>query len=181
MNRLKNLFAVFAFSLIVLAVPTIASAQWRDRDRDDDYNRNGRYDRNLKSTIRNLKNRSKEFARRLDRELDRSRYNDRNREDRLNNLAEDFRRATARLEDEYDGRGDYRKSQDEARRVIQLGQQLDNALNRSRLGYNVQGDWNRIQQDLDTLARAYGLNNRTNRNTRSNRNDDWRNRLPFPF
>src|SRR5215204_7636054 len=127
MNRFKNLFAVFAFSLIVLALPTIASAQWRNDD--DDYNRSGRYDRNLESTIKNLKNRSKEFARRLDRELDRSRYDGRNREDRLNNLAEDFKRATANLDKEYDGRRDYNNSYNEARRVIQLGQQLDNALN----------------------------------------------------
>jgi hypothetical protein len=182
MNRFKNLFTVFAFSLLVLALPTIASAQWRDRDRDDDdYNRSGRYNRNLEGTIKNLKNRSREFARRLDRELDRSRYDDRNREDRLNNLAEDFRRAAADLDREYDGRRDYRESQDEARRVIQLGQQLGNALNRSRLNYNVQGDWNRIQQDLNILANAYGYNNRYNRNNRNNRNDDWRNRLPFPF
>jgi septal ring factor EnvC (AmiA/AmiB activator) len=179
MNRFKNLIAVFAFSLLVLALPTIASAQWRDRDRDnDDYNRNGRYNRNLESTIKNLKNRSREFARRLDRELDDSRYDNRNREDQLNRLADDFRRATARLDDEYDNRRDYRDSQDEARRVLQLGQQLDNALNRSRLNYNLQGDWNRIQQDLDILANAYGYNNRNNRN---NRNGDWRNRVPFPL
>src|SRR5215204_3682185 len=179
MNRFKNLFAVFAFSLIVLALPTIASAQWRNDD--DDYNRSGRYDRNLESTIKNLKNRSKEFARRLDRELDRSRYDNRNREDRLNALADDFRRATERLDKKYDGRGDYRNSQDEARRVIQLGSQLDTALYRSRLN-NLQGDWNRIQQDLDVLANAYGYNN-NNRNNRNNRNTngDWRNRVPFPL
>lgn len=188
MNRFKNLFTIFAFSLLVLALPTLASAQWRDRDRDrdDDYNRNGRYNRNLESTIRNLKNNSREFARRLDRELDRSRYDDRNREDRLNNLAEDFKRATARLDDEYDGRRDYRDSEDEARRVIQLGQQLSNALYRSRLSYNVQGDWNRIQQDLNVLSNAYGYDNdrynrRNNRNNRNSRTDDWRNRIPFPF
>ena len=176
MNRFKNLVAVFVFSLIVLALPTIASAQWRDRDRDDDYNRNGRNNRNLQATIKNLKNRSREFARRLDRELDRSRYDNRNREDRLNDLAEDFRNAAARLDSEYDGRGDYRDSQDEARRVLQLGQQLGNAISRSRFSYNVQSDWNRIRQDLDALSRAFSYNNR---NTRSNRNDDWRSRLPF--
>lgn len=181
MNRFKNLFAVFAFSLLVLALPTIASAQWRDRDRDDDYNRNGRYNRNLESTIKNLKNRSRDFERRLDRELDRSRYDDRNREDRLNSLADDFRRATARLDNEYDNRRDYRNSEDEARRVLQIGQQLGNALYRSRLSYNVQGEWNRIQQDLNILANAYGYNNRNNRNNRNTRNGDWRNRLPFPF
>lgn len=182
MTRFKNLVAVFAFSLMVLALPGVASAQWRDRDRNDDdyYNRNGRYNRNLEGTIKNLKNRSREFARRLDRELDRSRYDDRNREDRLNNLADDFRRAAAELDSEYDGRNDYRNTQDEARRVIQLGQQLDNALYRSRLNGNLQGDWNRIQQDLDILANAYGYNN-NNRNNRNDRNGGWRNRVPFPL
>ena len=181
MNRFKNLFAIFAFSLLVLALPTIASAQWRDRDRDDDqYNRNGRYNRNLEGTIRNLKNNSREFARRLDRELDRSRYDDRNREDRLNNLARDFRDAANRLDDEYDGRRDYNDSYNEAQRVLQLGQQLDNALSRSRLNYNIQGDWNRIRQDLDVLANAYGYNNRNNRNNRRN-NGGWRNNVPFPL
>src|SRR5690348_1170094 len=118
MTRFKNLVAVFAFALLVFALPTIASAQWRDRDRDD-----GSYNRNLEGTIKNLKNRSKEFARRLDRELDRGRYDNSRREDRLNDLADDFRRAAERLDNEYDGRGDYRRSEDEARRVIQLGQQ----------------------------------------------------------
>ncbi len=178
MNRFKNLFAVFAFSLLVLALPTIASAQWRDRDRDDDYNRNGRYNRNLESTIKNLKNRSKDFEKRLDRELNRSRYDDRNREDRLNRLAEDFRRAANDLDRSYDNRRDYNRSADEARRVIQIGQRLGNALYRSGLSYNVQNDWNRIQQDLNILSNAYGYNNRNNRN---NRYGDWRNRLPFPF
>ena len=34
MNRIKNLVAVFAFSLLILALPAIASAQWRN-DNDD--------------------------------------------------------------------------------------------------------------------------------------------------
>ena len=181
MNRFKNLIAVFAFSLMVLALPSIASAQWRDNRRnDDDYNRSGRYNRNLESTIKNLKNRSREFARRLDRELDRSRYDNRNREDRINNLAEDFQRAAKRLDDRYDNRRDYNSSYDEARRVIQLGQQLDSVLYRARLSYNVQGDWNRIRQDLDILADAYGYNNRNNRNDRRN-SGGWRNNIPFPL
>lgn len=199
MNRIKKLVALFAFSLLVLGLPTLASAQWRDRDRDDDddgyyrnddyrnnRNRNQSYNRNLQSTIKNLKNRSKEFAKRLDRELDRSRYDDRRREDQLNRLASDFRRATENLDDEYDNRRDYNRSQDEARRVLQIGQQLGNALSRARLNYNLQNDWNRIRQDLNTLGNAYGYynNDRYDRNNRNrNRNGgswgDWRNRLPF--
>ena len=195
MNRVRKLIGIFAFSLIVLSLPTIASAQYRNdrnnRDNDDgyyrndDYNRNGRNNRNLQSTVRNLKNRSKQFERQIDRELDRSRYDDRNREDRINQLAGDFADAAERLDDEYDNRGDYNDSSDEAQRVLQLGNQLDRAISRARLSGNVQNDWSRIRQDLNVLANAYNYNN-NNRNNRNNRNrqgnnGDWRNRIPFPL
>lgn len=188
MNRFKSLVAVFAFSLLVLSLPIVASAQWRDNRRnDDDYYGNSRYNRNLQSTVRNLKNRSKQFERRVDRELDRSRYDERRREDRINDLAKDFARAADRLDDEYDNRRDYNNSRDEAQRVLQLGSQLDRVISRARFSNNIQSEWNRIRQDLQVLGNAYGGNynngNRRGRNddNRNRRNDDWRNRLPFPF
>ncbi len=197
MNRFRNLVALFAFSLLILGLPAIASAQWRNNrndnnNRNDDYNRSGNYNRNLQSTIRNLKNRSNQFERRLDRELDNSRYDDRRREDRLNQLAQDFANATESLDDEYDNRRDYNDSYDEARRVLDLGSQIDRAISRARLNGNVQGDWNRIRQDLQVLASAYNYNNRNRNNRRNGRNDDynrnrntnngdWRSRIPFPL
>ena len=203
MNRFKSLVAVFAFALLVLSLPVIASAQWRDNNRNnrnDDYYGNNRNNRNLNSTIKNLKNRSRQFERRIDRELDRSRIDGTRREDRINHIAADFARAADRLDREYDNRGDYRKSQDEAQRVLQLGSQLDRALSRGRLNNNIQSDWNRIRQDLRILSNAYGgnynnddyRNNRRNRDddydddddynrNNRNRNGDWRNRIPFPF
>jgi hypothetical protein len=186
MNRFKNLLAAFAFALLILGLPALASAQWRDdddynRNRDRDYRSNRNYNSgNLRSAINRLANRAESFERRLDRELDRSRYNNRNGEDRLNRLANDFTRAAERLEDEFDGGRDYNDSYDEARRVLQLGQQLENALNRSRLGGSVRSDWNTIQRDLDTIADAFGNNNRNNRN-RNRRNGNWRDNIPFPL
>ena len=194
MNRFRNLIGVFAFALLILSLPTVAAAQWRDDDgyrndrrdnrRNDDYNRGGRNNRNLQATIKNLKNRSNQFERRLDRELDNSRYDDRRREDRLNQLARDFANATERLDSEYDGRGDYQDSYDEAQRVLQLGNQMDRAISRARLNGNIQNDWSRISQDLSILANAYNYNNNNNRNNRRNRqgnNGDWRSRIPFPL
>lgn len=204
MNRFRNLIAVFAFSLLILGLPAIASAQRRNnRDNDDynrngsygrndDYNRNGRYDRNLKSVVKNLKNHSKDFAKQLDRALDRSRYDERQREDRLNDLAKNFARAADHLEDEYDDRGDYNRSRDEAQQVLALGSQLDRALSNARLNNNVDRDWARVRQDLNILANAYNYNynnrnsrnddyNRNNRNNRNRQgNNDWWRNLPFP-
>jgi hypothetical protein len=193
MNRYKSLVAVFAFALLVLSLPIIASAQYRDNRRNDDYYGDNISYRNLNATVRNLKNRSKQFERRIDRELDRSRIDGTRREDQINAIAADFARAADRLDREYDNRRDYRNSQDEARRVLQLGSQLDRVLSRSRLSYNIQNDWNRIRQDLRILSNAFGgnyndddyRNNRRGRNRdddyNRNRNGDWRNRIPFPF
>ena len=186
MNRIKYLFGVLAFSLLILGVPSVASAQWRfpvpNRD-DDYYGRNRGYNNGyLRSAVERLKNNSREFQRRLDRELDRSRIDDTNREDNLNRLANDFKNAAARLEDAYDNGRNMDRSYDEAQRVLALGNQLDRRLSRGRIGWNIQSDWNRIRQDLRVIADAYGsgYNDRNRRNDRGRNNGGWRN-FPFPF
>ncbi|CAN5598699.1 hypothetical protein BH10ACI1_BH10ACI1_00380 [soil metagenome] len=185
MNRIKKLAAIFAFSLLILALPAIASAQWRNNRNDNDNYGNNRNNGYLKSTIKNLKNRSKKFEKTIDRALDQSRYDKRNREDRLNDLARDFRQAANELDDNYDSRRDYNRSSDEVRRVLQLGSQLDRVLSRARLNYNVENEWNQIRQDLRVLADAYNYNynNRNNRNNRNDRSDNWQYYTPFqlPF
>lgn len=174
MNRIKNLIAVFAFSLLVLALPTIASAQWRNDRNNGNYGGygNGGYNSNSGSVIRDLKNRSRSFASQLDRELDRSRYDGGRREDQLDNLAKEFRRATDDLDDDYDNRGGYNDNSGDIRRVLQLGSQMDRALSNTRLSYNVQSQWNQIRQDLQALGNNNG---NYNNNRRNNRNDDWNN------
>ena len=176
MNRLNKLIAVFGSLVMVLALTTLASAQRRDRN-DDDYNRdngrnsrndddyargNARNDRELRSTILNLKVMSKQFDKLLDRELDRSRIDETRREDQLNNLATRFKNAAKDLDDAYDNGRDYRRSRDEARRVLDLGSQLDRAMSRGRFSRSVQNSWSGIERQLRSLARAYNYsyNNR---------------------
>jgi hypothetical protein len=196
MNRIKNLIALGAFSLLILGLPAIASAQWRDRDRDDDYNRggrnNGRYNQ-LDGVIRNLENRAKRFEDQMDRQdNDNGGYGRNNRRnDNLEELSDRFVNAAKRLDNEYDDRGDFNRSRDEAQRVLEIGSQISRTLSRSRGGDNyLYNEWNGIENDLRIIANAYGLNydngnNRNNRNNRGNgRNNGgggWRNNFPFPF
>ncbi|MGB7068488.1 MAG: hypothetical protein WBD22_03270 [Pyrinomonadaceae bacterium] len=205
MKRIKSLVALFAFSLMIIALPAVASAQWypdNRRNRDDDYYGNSRYNRNIKSTVQNLKNRSKNFAKRVDNINDRrddrreDRRDDRydpwgngrdRRDDRYNNrenleeLAERFRDATEDLADEYGNGRNLNNSRDEAQRVLQLGSQIDSALYSARGNSNVRAEWNRISSDLRVISNAYGYNY-NDRNNRNNRNTgDWRNRIPFPL
>lgn len=195
MKRIKSLVGIFAFSLLVLALPAAASAQWGGNNRnDDDYygnNRNGggRYDnRALKSTVVRLKNSSKDFDRRLERELDRNRNdrwgNNRRNNSAILNLTEDFKKAADDLEDDFGNGRNLRNTEDEARQVLQLGAQLERELRNSRFNFSFQNDWNAIRQDLQMIANGYGLRyNGGGRFPNGNNNGTWRDRLPvqLPF
>jgi hypothetical protein len=190
---------MFALALVVLALPAIASAQYSNRDRDDDYYgrnsrdddynrnggyRNGSYNRNIRGTIQNLKNRARNFERRLDRMDDRNDNNrygrNNNRYDNLEELSDRFARATDDLAGAYGNGRNLNGSRDEARRVLDIGSQIENALYRSRANRNAAGEWSKISYDLNVLADTYGLGN-YNGGRNQNRNTDWRNRVPFPL
>lgn len=211
MTRIKTYLAVAAFSLLVLGLPAIASAQWRDRD--DDYNRGGygnggygnggygnggygnnTYYGNIRSTVQNLKIRAKNFERLSDQS---GRYGGgyggyggygNGRNGRIEDLADQFARAADRLEDKY-GRGrNLDNSADEARRVIDIGSRIEQEMYRSRGNNALQNQWNEISNDLQIIANTYGFNyynnrGRNNRNNRGNNNGNWRDRLPIrlPF
>jgi hypothetical protein len=179
MKRFTNLASVFALALAVLILPSVVSAQWGNNRNDDDYYRNGSYNRNIRGTIQNLKNRARNFERRLDRVDDNDRWGNNNRRvDNLQQLADRFVRATDDLADEYGNGRDMRGSRDEARRVLDIGSQIEHSLYNSRSNRNAGNDWNRISSDLRALADAYGLN--YNNNGR-NRNGNWRDRVPYPL
>lgn len=202
MNRISKLFAVSAFALMLLALPAVTSAQWGGRNRDDDYYGNNRNNRNLRATIQNLKNRARNFEtatnrvedRRDDRDdrYDRGPWGNRNGGwnnrggdyGRLEDLADNFRRATDRLEDAYGNGRNLNGSRDEARRVLDIGNQIENELRNLRGGRNLERQWSQIRYDLNAISDVYGGyygNGGYNNNRYPNRNGDWRNRIPFPL
>lgn len=178
--RLNGMIKLFAFSLLLLGVPAIASAQWGN-------NRNGGYYNGaLESTIKRVKDQSKSF----ERAVDRSNYK------YMENLAKDFKKAADKLEDKFDNGRNMNKSYNEASRLIQLGQQIDRQLgsnnnNRNRnSGYGNYNDfyqWNQISNDLRMIADAYGIryNNNgrwnDNNNRRGRGNNNGRINIPWPF
>lgn len=199
MNRIKNLVAISAFSLLILGLPAIASAQWNGGyggnnggNNNGGYYGNGNYNSNIRSTVKNLKNRAKSFEKAVDRydDDDDDRYNrggyggygnNNNYNGNLKNLADQFKDATDDLEDAYGNGRNMNNSADEARRVLDIASQIDRAIYNSG-GGTTQNQWNSMRQDLNMLANAYGYNynNRNNRNNR-NRNGNWRNNIPFPL
>jgi hypothetical protein len=193
-NRRRLIMSVAASALLALFLPLIASAQgnydpWgrdrRDNRRNDDNGRYGsRYDsRALRDAARRLDDRSRDFQRHLDRALDRSRYDGTRREDRINEIAVEFRDAANNLRNRVGDGRDFNRSSNEARRVLQIGSRIDQLISRQRLDSRTQSDWSQIRQDLRVVADIYGLSfnsggyyGRDDR--RGNNNAPWGNRWP---
>src|SRR4029453_5647515 len=111
MFKRTTLFSILSAAFLALCLPAIAAAQWGrypdnrypdnrypdnryPDNRDNRYPDNGRYDdRYLKDSAQGLGRVAKDFERDMDRELDHSRVNGSRREDQINNLVHDFRRA----------------------------------------------------------------------------------------
>jgi hypothetical protein len=176
MNKIKSLLTIGAFSLLVFALPVIASAQWQGRN--DDY-WGGRNARNIRGTIVSLQNRARDFDRQVDRMDDRRdnrRYDRYDRYDRLDTLSSRFKSAADSLASEF-GRGrNLNNSRDEAQRLLALGSQIDQVVDNSRGGRGgnaqyLESQWRQIEGDLRTIANFYGLNY-------TSRNGGWGNR-PF--
>ena len=168
-NLRKLIPTFFAVALVALCLPVMVAAQGRyennggnygrDRDNRRDDNRYGNYDqRRLRDSVKRLDNLSGDFQRHLDSALDRSRYDDSQREDRINDVARDFRNATDNLKDRYDDGKNLNRSSGEARRVLQLGSVINAFMMRNQLDGRVESDWSRIRQELNVVASAYGFN-----------------------
>jgi len=208
-NRHTLKFSIFAAAVLALCLPIGAAAQW-GRNQDNRYpdnrypdnrypdNRNGngrsgRYDeRYVRDSVHRLDRLAKDFENDMDRALDRSRANGTQREDQINGLVHDFRRAVGSLKSQVGNGRDLNRSVDEADRVLQLADNL-NRVGARRLDQRTASEWSQIQNELRNISDIYGLNyrgrngdygdvdrGRNNRNRNNNSIDDWMRRIPFP-
>jgi hypothetical protein len=136
----------------------------------------------------------------MDRALDRSRANGSSREDRINDEVHQFRDAVGDLKSRVGNGRDLNRSADEARRVLEEGQQLDRVARPRWFDSRLASEWSGIQQELRYISDVYGFryngsygrdddwrrndrdrNGDWRRNDRNNnRNNDWWRRIPFP-
>jgi hypothetical protein len=170
MRSIKNWLVAGAFSIMILGIPAVASAQYGQNDR---YGRNAGYGNygDMRSVIRSLKTKTRIFERQLDRDLDNSRMDGTRREDRIMDLARDFRSAVNRLNSTSYGRRD-----NNVEHVLQLGSQLERSIGRSGMSYNSRTLWSGIRNDLQMLGNGYGYNTRNNRGNRNG--GGWGNNAP---
>ena len=195
----------------MLCLPAIAAAQWGrypdnrypdnrypdNRYPDNRYPDNGRYgDRYVRDSAHRLDRLAKDFERDMDRALDRSRANGTRREDQINDLVHEFRRAAGDFKSRVGNGRDLNRSYDEARRVVQLGDAVDRQARSRWFDSRLASEWSQIRRELQTIENIYGIrggrgriddiyrdrrNDDIYRDDRRNRTDDWLRRLPFPL
>ncbi len=197
-NRHTLKFSMLAAAILALSLPAVAAAQWGGypQDRYPDNRGYGRYDdRGLRDSVQRLDRLAKDFERDMDRALDHSRANGSSREDRINGEVHQFRDAVGDLKSRVGNGRDLNRSADEARRVLEEGQQLDRVARPRWFDSRLASEWSQIQQELRYIGNVYGFrynggygrdddwrrNDRNDRNDRNNnRNNDWWRRIPFP-
>ena len=197
-NRNTLVFSFFAAMILALALPAAASAQWGgypDNRYPDNRDNRGRYDdRGLRDSVHRLDRLSKDYERDMDRALDHSRANGSRQEDRINDQIHRFRDAVGDLKSNVGNGRDLNRSADEARRLLQEGQQLDRVARPRWYDNRLASQWSQIQQELRYIGDIYGFRyngdngrdgdwrrgGRNDRNDRNNNNNDWWRRIPFP-
>lgn len=203
MKRFRNIIAISAFSMLVLALPSIASAQWGGNNGGQGYPNGGNnrgqyggYGANLESVANRLKDRSKDFERQVDREFN---GNNRNRNyggggilgtifnggnnrgynnSNIQRLAEDFRRAANDFENRVDDNGrNMSRGQEAANRMLSIGSQIDRAIGNNG-GYGGNGRNSSLQYQWQAIRSD--LNIVANAYGNQNRGRGGRNNR-FPF
>ncbi|HSB29765.1 MAG TPA: hypothetical protein VLE19_17995 [Pyrinomonadaceae bacterium] len=183
-------FSIFAAAALALCLPIVAAAQWGGYPDNRYPNRNGGYgrydDRYVKDSVKRLDQLSKDFERDMDRALDRSRVDGTRREDQINSVVHDFRRAVGDLKSRVGNGRDLNRSVNEAQRVLNLADQVDR-LGARRLDSRTASEWSQIQNELRNISDIYGIGYRgrygdiyDRGGNRNNRNNDWWRRIPFP-
>jgi hypothetical protein len=183
MKGLKGLIAITAFSLVVLALPSVASAQWGPEpgygnQRGPGYGNQ----RDLRRVADRLRNGGRDFERQVQRlSNDRRRGNQYYNQRELRSAANDFRRAADNFRSRYGNGRNLNNSADAARRLLDAGARVDRIMRQGR-GNPLMGQWNRMRGDLNAVAQVYGYryDNRGG-NYPNNRGGDWRDRVRFPL
>ncbi|HTK37057.1 MAG TPA: hypothetical protein VL325_01075, partial [Pyrinomonadaceae bacterium] len=89
--------------------------------------------------------------------LDRSRLNNSNREDWLNQRARDLERATNELSRNFDRRAAWNDSRDEVRRCLNIASDIDRNVRNYRFRPVTERNWRNVRSELNTLADVYNL------------------------
>ena len=107
--------------------------------------------------IKRVEDRSDDFVKVLDKALDKSKLDGSRREDDLNELTKRLENRLDDLRREFDRKESYYETKPEMARVLEIANNINNTMQRRRLGGNAERSWASLRHDLNTLAGVYNL------------------------
>ena len=107
--------------------------------------------------IKRVESRSDDFVGVLDKALDKSNLDGSRREDDLNELTKRLENRLDDLRREFDRKESYYETKPEMARALEIANNINNTLQRRRLGANAERSWAALRHDLNTLAGVYNL------------------------
>ena len=149
-NLLKILVMFFAVFGVIAVTGNQADAQRRVR-----YARVSTYQ--IDQTIRRVETNADRFVAALNDSLDRSRLEDTNLEDRLNQRARALGDATDKLRREFDRGDSLAQNRPYVRNCLSIASSIDTSMRRRRFGARTESIWRAVRADLNALGRYYGL------------------------
>ena len=111
-------------------------------------------ERELRQLIARIDNRAASFRGSIAAALNDSRYDGRNREDRLNNLVQNFDAATTRLRSNFNSR---QSTTADVQEVLNTAARIDRFMQRNQLDTRAENEWSLLRTDLNTLASYYNV------------------------
>jgi len=122
-------------------------------------------DRQVRTLLNQIANRTDTFRNQFNRSLDRSTMNGTRSEDAINSYVNDFQKATDNLRDKFNSRRDVAADVQE---VLNRASFIEGFMRDYRLNSNAQSQWSLLRSDLNTLATYYNVSwnpNYSNPNT----------------
>jgi len=107
--------------------------------------------------IKRVEDSTDKFKKEFDKALDRSRLNNTNREDQLNEYAKELEHATDDLRKHFDKTDAWIENKEQVRNCLSLASKVNVAMRNRRLGPKVESRWASVRYDLNTLAGVYNL------------------------
>ena len=136
--------------LPALAAPGFANYQGRARGRT--YNK-----ADVDRIIKRVEDRSDNFVKLFDKNLDKSILDGTKAEDRLNDRAKDLEKALDKLRKEFDRRDTWRETRSNVKDVLEEAVGINRVVLNSRLNRSVEASWALLRADLNTLVGIYNL------------------------
>ena len=140
----RRFIAGAAFVVAGLTTPSDAIAQEPTRLSDEQVER----------LLERIEKAADKYRESLDDALDKSHLDDSKREEEINRYVKEFEDATDRLESRFD---DDKTAAEDVRNVLTRAVRLDSMMSRFAFTDRAQGDWRLLRNDLNELARAYGV------------------------